>query len=371
MDKHSSSNRSLPSRYRPEIRNALLESTYSYAEANEQVSVVITKEHDYALAVWNIDRMVEKIIKTKGVLFEKSKGKNQNFFNINRTPLGEKFLLSLKTDISAIREHFNQNSISIFFNLFADAIEHHNLRERMVLTGFWLDDEVTECIKALNDCIYTIRSEAKKPEFIFVIRKFQRRSDKNFKSLNQYFYNMFQCHSKILIVRLDLGYRKPNSWLSDHNPVVGYQEAKRHREMYLKKLRNHRLFEHLVGYAWRMEYGLLKGYHYHMVLMFNGHQLREDIALAKRCGQLWQDNVTEGHGLYFNCNAQKNLYKTRGVGLIHYADQSAMEGIKKIANYLTKLDHFIQLNPHNKDRTFGKGEVPKQPKIKTGRPRLN
>ncbi len=371
MNHNLSPEKYTPSRYRQEIRNALLESTYSHTEANGQTCVVITEEHDHAEAVWNIDKMVEKITKTNETIFNLRKTNTRGLFEISRSLLGEKFLLSLKIDIKTIREHFNQSSISIFFNLFASATESHKLRELMESTDPRNYEAAKTFAKALNDCIHTIRSAARQPNFVFLMRKFQRRSDKNFKSLTQYFDNLFECHSKILIVRLDLGYRKADSWTSTSNTPASYQIAKQHREVYLKKLNRNSLSEHLIGYTWRMEYGLLKGYHYHFVLMFNGHHVREDITLAKRCGQLWQDEATEGQGLYFNCNAQKNNYKNCGIGLIHYTDESAIPGIKKIAEYITKPDYFIQLKPHNNDRTFGKGITKKKQKTKQGRPRSN
>ncbi|MFQ2784413.1 hypothetical protein ACK3ZH_17690 [Aeromonas caviae] len=85
----------------------------------------------------------------------------------------------------------------------------------------------------------------------------KRMEARNSRSLAEYCDNLFGVHSRLLVVRVDLGYAKARyNFLSTH-------EVTQDRIKYLKKVS--RKFDGLVGYAWRMEYGWDRRYHFHMV----------------------------------------------------------------------------------------------------------
>ena len=125
----------------------------------------------------------------------------------------------------------------------------------------------------------------------------------------------------------------------------------------------------MVGYAWKLEYGLKKGFHYHMFFFYDAAKRWKDKYRAKKIGEYWQNNITKGKGLFHSCNANKDGYKYLGIGVINDDDDKLIEGLKKAAAYITKADNCnVRMIVTDNGRAFGKGEV--KAKSKKGRPRV-
>ncbi|MCP6269615.1 inovirus Gp2 family protein, partial [Klebsiella pneumoniae] len=84
--------------------------------------------------------------------------------------------------------------------------------------------------------------------------------------------------------------------------------ARQHRQRLFKRVQSHPFFQDCLGYIWKLEYGQYKGFHYHTCFFFDGSKVRGDITLARRIGELWKKEITDGQGLYFNCNAITSTY---------------------------------------------------------------
>ena len=150
---------------------------------------------------------------------------------------------------------------------------------------------------------------------------------------------------------------------------------KRHREDFFRQRRSHWLFRHLVGFAWKLEYGRHKGFHYHMLFFYDGAYVAQDLTRSVQLGRYWQEEITQGQGIFFNSNMKAaSLYKNHpnnALGAVNHDDFQKVRALAKVLNYLTKSDEFITLTVAGKDRTFGRGSIPK-PKTETrGRPRAH
>ena len=80
-------------------------------------------------------------------------------------------------------------------------------------------------------------------------------------------------------------------------------------------------FSGLHGYAWALEHGLSKGYHCHLLLMYDGNMHRGDFEMGQWVGECWEQ-ITHGCGYIFNCNHSeyKAIFEamgTLGIGMIH------------------------------------------------------
>jgi hypothetical protein len=195
---------------------------------------------------------------------------------------------------------------------------------------------------------------------------------KNYESMMNYIDNLFLRYARLLVLRLDLSYRKnvDNPYMTENEFYAAYWQAKHDKEHLFNNMRTNQLFDHMVGNIWRLEYGTDKGFHYHCIFFFDGSQVREDIPLANRIGQYWSNNITQGRGLYHNCNLHKDDYNRCGIGMMNWNDFELIDNLKSATRYLVKPDDYLNTFTNNIDigRTFGRGTI--QEKTETrGRPR--
>jgi hypothetical protein len=225
-----------------------------------------------------------------------------------------------------------------------------------------------------------IKHETKSREFKKKLNNYNRMPIKNFKSLKNYIDGLFAVYARLLVVRVDLSYGlKDRLSITEEEAYEEYLQAKKDRESLFYNIRSNELFKHLVGYAWKMEYGLDKGFHFHILFFFDGSQVHKDIIIARMIGEHWEKDITGGKGLYYNCNAFKADYKENlGIGMINHFDMELRENlINEAAAYLVKTDLYSRViirdqagkkGKMDNARTFGRSEI----KAKThnrGRPR--
>ena len=154
--------------------------------------------------------------------------------------------------------------------------------------------------------------------------------------------------------------------------LVTFEEVKADLYRLLSNKRHNAMFKHLVGYVWKLEYGDMKGHHYHLLLFFKGSEVNGDFKKGREIGEYWRDVITKGRGYYFNCNGKKNDYAHLGIGMIH-ADKEEdahlrFNLIHYVLPYLIKSDQYLKVKLKMNDRSIGKGVMPKK-KSNAGRPR--
>lgn len=185
---------------------------------------------------------------------------------------------------------------------------------------------------------------------------------------------LFEYHSRILVVRIDLRYKKE---VADQVPL---EFAQMHRDQLLSDRRNHpEVFDSLIGYAWGFERGEKEGgYHYHLLAFYNGAERREDIGIGMAIRDLWE-SITNGYGQCYISNFDKAKLAEQGclgIGMIHRNDVLLrMNLIEKVAPYITKKCTAFDIQSGRTEsgdfRVFGKSQMPKpfNPNIpRRGRP---
>jgi len=224
----------------------------------------------------------------------------------------------------------------------------------------------------------------------------QRKYASEYKNeVKKYINGLFEYRSRLLVIRIDLTYRKGLLVTSEnqngfykkitnenksnmHKPFVKRIEKLKFLKDWSLKVQKHRddLIKHLkkqyskgfIGYMWKLEYTQIKQFHYHMMFFLDGSEHREDITIAQAIGELWSNEITNGEGLYWNCNAKKEKYKKLGIGMISHHEQALRDNVITTALYLVKKDYLIRSVMFNsKNRAFGKGKIPE--KSQSGRPR--
>ncbi|WP_316672982.1 inovirus-type Gp2 protein [uncultured Tolumonas sp.] len=234
-----------------------------------------------------------------------------------------------------------------------------------LLTGLIANGELRHSpsqlfIYDLNRTLEMFRTIANSKQFRKQLANLSRMTTRNTVSLQRYVNDLFEFHSRLLVVRVDFHYLK-----SEYDNL-SIEQATQDRDVFIRQIK--REYRYLVGMCWKLEYGKDRAYHYHMVFFFNGAKVRQDITLGQQLGELWL-KVTEGAGTYYNCNADKSKYDECYLGQINYDDTNKRAALTH-ASYLTKVDESIiavQLN--GKARIFGKMTLPKRASA-AGRPRL-
>lgn len=287
-----------------------------------------------------------------------------------------KFFLLHRKDIyiDELEENFPDSKFSPYINLYLKVKEEcRELNDIAFLIA----------LKKGLDCDFFKKEIAQQRKYISEYKK----------EVRNYINGLFDYRSRLLVIRIDLSYRK-GLLVTPHNeygffkrltirrhmnkpfvrPVQKLKflkdwslEVQRHRDTLIKQLKK-KYSKGFIGYMWKLEYTEIKSFHYHMMFFLDGSEHREDITIAQNIGELWVNEITKGDGLYWNCNAHKDKYKNLGVGIISHHENTLRENMLNTAFYLVKKDYLIRSVMFNaKNRAFGKGQIPE--KSKSGRPR--
>ncbi len=203
---------------------------------------------------------------------------------------------------------------------------------------FYFSDEDYLTDEMLNRCIEDIHLNLKDPPIRRKLYALEEQVNDRNNSSKKLINSLFDQHGRILALRLDFGYRL------DRQYSLPYVCIHRERLIRLISTRGQKIGDALLDYIWKLEYGFDKSYHLHMLILLDGNQLQGDVVLAQRIGECWNNDITGGDGIYFNCNAIKDRYKKLGIGKIEYDDiEKRHHLIEECANYLTKHDYYMPI----------------------------
>jgi len=200
------------------------------------------------------------------------------------------------------------------------------------------------------------------------VDEFCANNQRNRKSVFKYFDGLIERHCKLLLVRVDLSYR------TGHDPSIERftQDIKR----LIKRVQDKdTIFKDQVGYVYRLEQGgKSKGYHCHLLVIYNGSLRYGDSYLGMRIGEIWKEKITGDDGLFFNCNQsdyrQYHQQKDQwGLGLLERSDLAKRSKAQKMLAYLAdpeKDDQYIR-GPLLGMRQFRKGQLKKDQRNRKNR----
>lgn len=215
-----------------------------------------------------------------------------------------------------------------------------------------LEDVLEEFLEELDTSLHQKR-----------LRNLKRSEARNSTSVHDYINRLFRLHSKLLVVRVDVHYG------DEIKDTMTIEEAIDDRDAYLRAVK--RRYRNLLGYVWKLEYGVSRGYHYHMAFIFNGNKVQGDISLGRQLGEFWKSLSREPR-TYYNCNADRDKYEewgAYGIGMVHHDDSEKRHLLLHNAlSYLLKFDEALLAEMHERFRSVGKMEVPRR-RGPGGRPR--
>lgn len=345
------------------INQVLHESYLDCIGTWDNTNLMLTHDDDAVSDLLYIYKIVNKIIKSNANHFSLEKRTRIGSYQIKMTSLGKEIVGAINRAFDYIHKQLNSHKFHPYIELFLALIKKTRIKLFVDMRIRCNEKYTKKCIQHLNNFICKIKNQHSTGRLSVSVNKFQRSARKNHTSLIRYTNNLFEKHARLLIIRVDFGY------LSECKNKITTDMVLEHRKKFFTNTRSNQLFTHMLGYAWKLEYGLDKGFHYHMLFMFDGSKVREDISIAKQLGEYWSSSITNGDGLYFNCNRIKDSYKCCGIGMVNHDDSGLRDGLNKAALYMTKADDYIKLVLPDKSRIFGRGEISRPKLVRRGRPR--
>ncbi|NMX73298.1 inovirus Gp2 family protein [Pseudomonas sp. WS 5532] len=328
---------------------------------------VLRVEESLVLELRSIEKLMCELADSKGFLF--SSYTHQLYgVKVKAERLGRYFVDKLKRGKGMLEQYFPCHVVNPYVEFFFRCVDRvdelHSLR-------VWRDlrnGAAEAFLVRMNDLVEFVRLELASDAFKAVLKRFRKASVKRVNSLEGYIDALFAKHSRMLVVRVDLSYQ--SGFVSGREDFYGdVNKVKVHWAKMQKDLHKGIPVYGLLGFACKLEYGQLKGFHFHLLLFYNGSNHRQDGVLARMVGEYWRDSITAGTGRYFNCNAVKDKYKYLGIGMISFNQLDRVSALKnRVASYLTKVDYWVRLSADS-GRSFFRGNMPKLKTMKRGRPR--
>lgn len=196
-----------------------------------------------------------------------------------------------------------------------------------------------------------------------------------------FFDYLFLDYSKILVVRVDLGYQ------ADEAGKISFERAHRDIQRFINYRKWHACFEHCIGYVTVRERGTNsvrengdhgRGYHFHCLILFNGQKVKDDVDLARRIIDYWENRIVntprtpEAKRIktwFFNCNAHQSRYQYNGIGMVQHSDELKRWHMIFALIYLMKCSQGLGDDVPPGTRSWTKGEYRPQAVETRGRPR--
>lgn len=192
-------------------------------------------------------------------------------------------------------------------------------------------------------------------------------NEKMQKSISQYLDSLHDNYSKLVAIRIDLGYNKEHAQRTQLSDIK--QDVKR---MLDNRRGKPSIFENQVGYVIKYEDTPDKGPHAHALFLYDGQHIQKDGYRGDQLGLYWNERITEGNGVYHNCNRDKKKYLNCGIGMIDHSDTAKRDNlINHVVPYMLKAEQSIDgIRQTGKEKSITKGIAPKA-KRSTGRPRAS
>jgi hypothetical protein len=194
--------------------------------------------------------------------------------------LAEDFLYGLSM-IRWLDQYYPLHYYPLHFRVFIECVEDYRLEhincEQIRFQSRYID--------RFNDCIYCIYKDMKTDSNMLEFKRVRDQVSHRKRKVNDYIQKLFGCHSRLVAIRVDFGYRE--------DAEVSYELISEHREKLLRYLRERHYGDAFAGFIWKLEYGLRKSYHLHTMIFLDGSKVQESISHGKLIGQYWIDEITE------------------------------------------------------------------------------
>jgi len=329
-------------------------------EFDDGAPVVFDSSFSKQGSLWSIHQFVATVLKSNDAAFKvERKGAHVRLEPSSKLKLHRYFNV-IKTSFGLVPEGTRFYG---FVGLFFESCDELEIEYGLLLSPMQNYSDKKIAAEIFNDLLEKIRELAKSSKYKKTVKDLKCRTSRNFRSMKSYADALFDQYSKLLVLRIDFGYHRVQG------VPIRVKRILNDFTRLLNNRRNNGLFEHIVGYIRRLEYGNDKSWHLHVMFFFNGQETQSDRVLARLIGNYWKTVITDNDGTAFNCNASKNEYKFCGIGKIDHADTERRTHLLYALTYLTKKDEVLGFDVPTDVKMITRGEMPKPPVNRLGRKR--
>lgn len=265
--------------------------------------------------------------------------------------------------------------LQLFLNPFGKAGDYHR-------PG--IDGKDINGAELFNALLALIRKRARNDRRCKDYLNFAEDYDLNeLKSVVAYFDDLFMDYSKILVVRVDLGYQ------AEEADKISFERAHRDIQRFINYRQWHGCFKHCIGYVIGRERGTTpiqikggngRGYHFHCFILFDGQKEKKDVELAEKVIGYWENRIVNSRRTpddertktyFFNCNhkARTAGYQYDGIGMVQHSDELKRWHMISALIYLTKHSQALGDDVPPGTRALTKGQYKPRALETRGRPR--
>ena len=201
------------------------------------------------------------------------------------------------------------------------------------------------------------------------------------KSIVRYINALFCLYSKLLVVRVDLGY---SAELADS---ITFDQANDDITRFVNRHQWYPVFANWVGFVIGRERGTGsasenggngRGYHYHCYIFFDGQKEKNDKRLAEALTSYWDSRIVNRRNTpddqrvqtwAHNCHKRDDQYAYSGIGRIAHSDEVKRTNLLYALLYLTKNSQELGDSAPPKSKSISMGQIPAHPYEPRGRPR--
>lgn len=321
------------------------------------------RDKSFLVHLKEVEAVVERLLETDGELFEVWQGKG-GICRANSFSLTGKKLFSLvrsgcdaRCEIGSLANShpYIKHYHAAFAEQGLNAIDSYN---------------PTEQTERLNAAVTKIRGVLRSKEMKAFLRKRDNTRKARKKGAQKFLYDLRDSYARLEVLRFDLGYRK-GKYVDLDDFLAALAEVKEDWEKFRRDMVHGIPLPGIIGYMAKLEYGLLSGFHFHVLAICDGSKHSEDITLARMLGEHWKNEVVSGgEGRYYNCNRHKDGYRYLGIGTLNYYDHAKYSAlVNLVIEYMVKTDHIMATEASGERGWFRSAN--KEPKItrRRGRPR--
>jgi hypothetical protein len=349
---------------------ALLANTFTRINSDDEQRVLKTERFHIAGWLSLMHRSVPRLTNAKGDFFKAKKIKDGLWLAAPTSPAAKIFIRKMSIDFESIKNQYRHHTLSPIFNAFECVARR--------IPTFWYDytksphpiEYIDRVLRRLNTAARALCARLRSTSNRMHYSDFRRNAQKRFHSIVRYMHACMRKRSNLTVLRLDLHMDEVTASLSkgsDRIPKKQIDEVSRLREKFTHHLKRH-FGNGLIGYIGKVEAGADRGLHIHFVIFLDAAKHQQDVSITKALGETWRNIITKGRGNYFNCNAEKCLYKHLAIGKINTNSPESIIGLRFIAAYLSLGELFAKANFPKNFRSLCKGIPPEPSNAKGGRP---